>query len=99
MCAAQCPKLHALEINNLSHLLTTLPDIEGSVENFKMRSLICSRFKAEVDNFMDRKIECLQSDNGLEYCNRKFDNLLKENGITRRLSASNTQHQNAERKN
>lgn len=50
---------------------------------------------------MNKKIKCLQSDNDTEYCNREFDNLLKENDITRRLSASYTPHQNriAEKKN
>lgn len=58
-------------------------------------------YKAEVENFMEKKIKCLQSDNGTEYCNNEFNSFLKENGITRRLSAPYTPHQNgiAERKN
>lgn len=59
-------------------------------------------FKNEVEKSTGKKIKYLQSDNEVsEYCNRKFDNYLKENGIQRRLSVKYTPEQNgvAERKN
>ncbi|CAK1597413.1 unnamed protein product [Parnassius mnemosyne] len=62
---------------------------------------IFKNYKAEVENFTGKKIKCLQSDNGCEYVNNEFNNFLKTNGITRRLSVPHTPQQNgvAERKN
>lgn len=70
----------------------------------KQKSDVLDKFKlykAEMENFTGDKIISLQSDNGLEYCNQNFDNFLKEHGITKRLTAPYTPHQNgvAERKN
>lgn len=58
-------------------------------------------FKEEVEKLTENKIKYLQSDNGTEYCNKDFDNYLKENGIQRRLTVIYTAQQNglAERKN
>lgn len=57
-------------------------------------------YKNLVENSTGRKIKQLQSDNGREYCNERFDKFLAEHGISRRLSAPHTQQQNglAERK-
>lgn len=54
-----------------------------------------------VENIKDRKIKALQTDNGKEYCNEKFDKYLASFGINRRFSAPRTPEQNglAERKN
>lgn len=58
-------------------------------------------YKQEMELFTGNKIKHLQTDNGTEYVNTKFQNYLKEHGISRRLSAPYTPHQNgvAERKN
>lgn len=58
-------------------------------------------YKAEVETFTGNKIKFLQSDNGLEYVNREFNNFLKIHGIQRRLTVPHTPQQNgiAERMN
>lgn len=48
-------------------------------------------YKAKLKS---RKIEFLQPDNGKEYINDHFENFLREHGIQRRLSMSNTLQQN-----
>lgn len=59
------------------------------------------QFKALAETSTSRKIKMLQSDNEREYCNKEFDDFLRENSITRRLLTSYTPQQNgvAERKN
>lgn len=59
-------------------------------------------YKNEVENFKNKKIKFLQTDNGKgEYCNDMFDKYLQDNGIQRRLSTPYTPEQNglAERLN
>lgn len=58
-------------------------------------------FKNYVETQTERKIKCLQSDNGTEYLNKGFDEYLSESGIGRRLTVTHTPEQNgvAERKN
>jgi len=62
---------------------------------------IFKEYKALVERQTGRKIKCLQSDNGTEYCNTEFDNYLRECGIKRRLTVPQSPQQNgvAERKN
>lgn len=57
--------------------------------------------KAMFENQKGRKIKFLQSDNGTEYINGKFDSYLKNAGITRRLTVPHHPQQNgvSERKN
>jgi len=57
--------------------------------------------KAMFENVKGKKIKYLQSDNGTEYVNLKFEDLLKNFGIQRRLSVPYNPEQNglAERKN
>lgn len=54
-----------------------------------------------VENQKERKVKCLQSDNGGEFINHEFENFLKMRGIARRLTVPRTPEQNgvAERKN
>lgn len=58
-------------------------------------------FKAMVENQKERKIKCLQSDNGTEYLNKESEEYLKRHGILRRLTIPYNPEQNgvAERKN
>ena len=60
-----------------------------------------TQYKNMVENITGRNVKALQTDNGTEFCNEKFDNLLASSGIRRRLSAPRTPEQNglAERKN
>lgn len=58
-------------------------------------------FKTFVEKQHDAKIKAIQSDNGREYVNKKFDEYLSAQGIQRRLATAYTPEQNgvAERKN
>lgn len=57
--------------------------------------------KALIENQKGKKVKFLQSDNGTEYVNERFDNFLKETGIARRLTVPYHPQQNGvlERKN
>lgn len=47
-------------------------------------------FKNYVEKSTCQKIKYLQTDNGREYCNEKFDTFLKDEGIQRRLTVPHT---------
>lgn len=89
--------------NTLLHLLMKNPDTV--VYFLKYKNEVLDHFKVyknEVENFTNKKIKFLQSDNGKgEYCNDLFNKYLQEHGIQRRLSAPYTPEQNrlAERLN
>lgn len=54
-----------------------------------------------VQSFHNKKVKCLESDNDTEYTKKEMDELLKSNGITRRLTSPYCPEQNgvSERKN
>ena len=41
------------------------------------------KWKALVENETRKKLKCLRSDNGGEYCSKEFDNYCSYNGIRR----------------
>lgn len=47
-----------------------------------------------VENQTGKKIKKLRSDNGLEFCNYRFDSMCKENGIVRHKTIAYTPQQN-----
>ncbi|GJS07465.1 retrovirus-related pol polyprotein from transposon TNT 1-94 [Tanacetum coccineum] len=51
-------------------------------------------WKQLVENQTGRKLKKLRTNNGLEFCNQKFNNLCKENGIARHLTVAGTPQQN-----
>ena len=51
-------------------------------------------WKVLVENQKDRKVKCLRTDNGLEFCNVEFDNFCKSHGIIRHKTIKNTPQQN-----
>ena len=62
------------------------------------------RFKewiALMENQTERRLKRLRTDNGLEYCNKDFENFCKSKGIARHRTVRNTPQQNglAERMN
>jgi len=59
------------------------------------------KYKTMVETQKGKKIKMIQSDNGTEYVNKKFDRYLESCGIQRRLTVPHTPQQNgvAERKN
>ncbi|KAG7567097.1 Integrase catalytic core, partial [Arabidopsis thaliana x Arabidopsis arenosa] len=58
-------------------------------------------WKELVENQVDRKVKCLRTDNGLEFCNTRFDSYCKTHGIERHRTCTYTPQQNgvAERMN
>lgn len=59
------------------------------------------KFKEEVENETEKKINILRSDNGKEYCNKDFSDFLAASGIKHQTSTPYTPEQNgvAERMN
>lgn len=51
-------------------------------------------FKSMVENYKNKKIKILRTDNGLEYCNRDFENFLKSAGIVHQKTNPYTPEQN-----
>jgi len=58
-------------------------------------------WKELVENQTDKRVKCLRTDNGLEFCNIKFDSYCKKYGIERHRTCTYTPQQNgvAERMN
>ncbi|GJQ68313.1 hypothetical protein Trydic_g16908 [Trypoxylus dichotomus] len=54
-----------------------------------------------VTNFRNRNVKCIQSDNGTEYTSSRFEDFLKERGISQRLTSPYFPEQNgvSERRN
>ena len=51
-------------------------------------------WKVLVENQTDCKIRNLRTNNGLEFCNKEFDDYCAKNGITRHRTCSDTPQQN-----
>lgn len=52
------------------------------------------KYRALMETQSGRKVKCIQSDNGREYVNKRFDELLQKHGITRRLTIPYNPEQN-----
>lgn len=54
-----------------------------------------------MENQVNKKVKCLRTDNGLEFCNSEFDSFCKKHGIERHRTCAYTPQQNgvAERMN
>lgn len=62
----------------------------------KSEAFACfQKYKAMVENQLNRKIKILRSDNGKEYCNKDFDNYLAKEGIIHQRSNPYTPEQNS----
>jgi len=51
-------------------------------------------WKELVENQVNKKVKILRTDNGLEFCNLKFDEFCKQNGIERHRTCTYTPQQN-----
>lgn len=51
-------------------------------------------FKSMAENFQNKKIKMLRTDNGQEYCNNDFENFLKKHGIIHQKTNPYTPEQN-----
>lgn len=53
-----------------------------------------AEWKVLVENQTGKKIKCLRTDNGLEFCNKRFDELCKKSGIKRHKTCAYTPQHN-----
>ena len=88
------------------YFLSIVDDFTRKVWVFPLRTKdqILEKFKtwkALVENQIDKRIKTLRIDNGLEFCNREFDEFCNTHGIIRHKTVRNTPQQNgvAERMN
>lgn len=89
-------------VSNLSgalYFLTLTDDISKKVWIYflKTKDEVFSCFaewKLMVENQTGKRVKCLRTNNGLEFCNRKMDDLCKESGIRRHKTCSYTPQQN-----
>ncbi|XP_013614156.1 PREDICTED: uncharacterized protein LOC106320348 [Brassica oleracea var. oleracea] len=51
-------------------------------------------WKAEVETKTEKKVKCLRTDNGLEFCNKQFADYCKKAGIKRHITCTYTPQQN-----
>ena len=68
------------------YLLKT-KDEDSVLETFK-------NWKALVENQTNRRLKVVRTDNGLELCNKDFNDNCAKNGITRHRTCSDTPQQN-----
>jgi len=82
-----------------AYLVTFIDDYSryAKVYPMKAKSEVLEKFmeyKAEVENFHDKKIKILRCDNGGEYRSRDFDDFLKKHGIQRQFTIPGNPQQN-----
>lgn len=92
-----CGPIEKKSIGGASYFVTFIDDMTRRV--FVYDKFLA--FKNMSKNQLGRKIWAVRSDNGREFVNKRFDNLLEENGIERQLTVPYSPHQNglAERAN
>ena len=54
----------------------------------------CKNWKCLVENEIGKKLKCLRSDNGGEYCSHEFEDYCSTNGICRQKNISRTPQEN-----
>lgn len=93
-------------IGHAKYVLTFIDDYSKKVFVYFMKQKsevfdIFVKFKNFIENQTDSKIKIIRSDNGGEFCSRKFDDLFTKSGIQHQLTAPYTPQQNgtAERMN
>lgn len=98
--------IHTEAIGGAKYFVTFIDDSTRWCEVFllKRKNEVFEKFieyKSFVENLFGKRIKFLQTDNGGEFCNKVFDDFLKQEGIVRRLTIPHTPQQNgiAERMN
>lgn len=101
-----CGPMRCESLGKLKYFVTFIDDATRwcEVRFLKSKDEVFEAFKevkALFENQKGKKIKFLQSDNGTEYVNGRFDIFLKESGIARRLTVPYHSQQNgvSERKN
>lgn len=74
--------------------MTILKSVGLSVKVKGQSVKTLQRMKTFVENHMGRRVTCLRSGNGLEYCNKQFESFYRSNGILRHRTVKMTPQQN-----
>lgn len=101
-----CGPMEKKSIGGASYFVTFIDDMTRRVFVYfiKSKDEVYEKFvvfKNMAESQLGRKIKAIRSDNGREFVNKRFDNLLQENGIVRQLTVPYSPQQNgvAERAN
>lgn len=101
-----CGPMQTLSNGGSRYFITFIDECTNWVEVYFLKSKAeakeaFQKYRAKVEKQTERKIKCLRTDNGLEYCSKDFDRMLEANGIRREKSSAYTPQQNgtAERMN
>lgn len=101
-----CGPMRVASLGNKQYFVTFIDDFSGwcEVRFISHKNQVMNEFESYrtlVSTQHGVAVKCLQSDNGREYVNQAFDQLLSEHGILRRLTAPYNPEQNgvAERRN
>lgn len=101
-----CGPMRVTSLGKKQYFVTFIDDFSGwcEVRFISQKNQVMNEFegyRALMSTQHGKAIKCLQSDNGREYVNQEFEQLLRKHGILRRLTAPYNPEQNgvAERRN
>lgn len=94
-----CGPMETRSLNGARYFILFVDDFSRMtfIYFIKNKSETLSKFKefqTLVENQLNKKIKMIRSDNGLEFCNKEFDNYLKQKGIIHQRSNNYTPEQN-----
>lgn len=94
-----CGPMEQQSFAGMKYFITFIDDYTRMVHVYFMKDKlnvleVFTDFQKRVENNLGRKIQILRTDNGLEYCNSKFDKYLANCGITHQTTAPYTPQQN-----
>ncbi|GKD28736.1 retrovirus-related pol polyprotein from transposon TNT 1-94 [Tanacetum coccineum] len=87
----RCRKAHYSGSDRLCSFRLTGSVLGGIIRRFKHEALgMFKEWKQLVENQTGRMVKKLGTDNGIEFCNREFEQLYVESGIARHLTVAGT---------
>ncbi|KAI8116877.1 Retrovirus-related Pol polyprotein from transposon TNT 1-94 [Lucilia cuprina] len=88
-----CGPMEETSIGGAKYFLSFVDDF--SRKNKTDVPAFFEQFKARVENELGRKIKCLRTDNGTEYCNKRLTQILTASGIQHQTTVPYNPQQNA----
>ncbi|GBN63204.1 Retrovirus-related Pol polyprotein from transposon TNT 1-94 [Araneus ventricosus] len=94
-----CGPFPKASIHGHRYFLTIIDDYSRRVFAYPLKTKSdvfnnFSRFQKRAERFLDRKIKCIRTDNGLEFINEQFHNFCDELGIKHERTNIYTPQQN-----
>ena len=92
------PNVH-LSLSRKRYFLSMIDDFSRKVWVYFLATKdeafdkLCA-WKGLVENHVNKKVRCLRTDNGLEFCKTAFDTICKQHGIERHMTYAYTPQQN-----